>query len=190
MDITVIAYLGLLVVVALLRFFELGVSKRNQQKMIAQGSHKVEKPAFRWVVMAHTFTLIGAALEVVFLHRPFIPVLAATMFTLFLLSNLLRLWVVRSMGQHWNVQVVDSTNLGVITTGPFRYIRHPNYLAILVEMFSLPLIHTAWITAIFGVCAYGAAIGQRIGVEEKVLFADPAYRAAMANKSRFIPGLF
>ena len=93
MDITVIAFLALLLAVALLRIFELRVSKRNQQKMLAQGATKVNKPQFRWVVLVHTVVLIGAALEVVLLHRPFIPALAVTMFLLFLASNAVRLWL-------------------------------------------------------------------------------------------------
>jgi methyltransferase len=190
MDITVIAYLGLLAAVALLRIFELRISRRNQQKLLAQGAIKVEKPPFRWVVLVHTAVLICAALEVVFLRRPFIPWLAAIMLALFVASNLVRLWVVMTMGQHWNVQVMNSTSLGVVTSGPFRFVRHPNYAAVFVEMFSLPLIHTAWLTALLGCAGYGAAISQRIFVEESVLLASPDYREAMASKPRFLPGLF
>jgi methyltransferase len=190
MDITVIAFLGLLLAVAVLRMFELRVSRRHQEELIARGAAKVNKPKFRWVVLVHTAALIGAALEVVFLRRPFHPLLAAVMFAIFLGSNAVRLWVVRTMGQHWNVQVMDSTRLGVVTSGPFRFVRHPNYAAIFAEMFSLPLIHTAWITAVAATAAYALAISQRITVEESVLFANPDYRAAMAGKPRFLPGLF
>ena len=190
MDITVIAFLGLLLAVAALRIFELRISRRHQQQMIARGSSKVNKPRFLWIVLVHTVILVAAAAEVVFLHRPFLLGLAAAMFFLFLASNGLRLWVIFALGVRWNVQVMDSTNLGVVTTGPFRFIRHPNYLAIFVEMFALPLIHTAWITALIGPIAYAVVIGQRIVVEEQVLFANPEYRAAMESKPRFLPGLF
>jgi len=191
MDITVIAFLALLLAVAALRIFELRVSRHRQQIMIARGATKVDKPRFRWVVLVHTAILISAAAEVVFLHRPFFPGLAATMFFLFLASNALRLWVILSLGVQWNVQVMDSTrSLGIVTSGPFRFIRHPNYMAMFVEMFALPLIHTAWITALVGPIVYAVVIGQRIAVEEQVLFANPEYRAAMANKARFLPGLF
>jgi methyltransferase len=84
MDISVIAFLGLLLAVALLRLFELRVSTRHQQEMIARGATKVNEPRFHWIVLLHTAVLIGAALEVVLLRRPFIPILAAVMFLLFL----------------------------------------------------------------------------------------------------------
>jgi methyltransferase len=190
MDITVIAFLALLLAVGLLRIFELGVSRRHQQQMIAGGATKVKEPQFRWIVFVHTAVLIGAALEVILLRRPFIPILGAVMLTLFLTANGVRLWVVRTMGKHWNVQVMNSMDLGVVTGGPFRFVRHPNYAAVFVEMFSLPLIHTAWITALVGCIGYALAISQRLVLEESVLFANPAYRTAMAGKPRFLPGLF
>jgi methyltransferase len=190
MDITVIGYLALLLAVAGLRIFELGISRRNRAEMMAEGAAKVEKPRFFWVVLVHTVVLLCAAAEVIFLKRPFYPLLAAVMLALFLASNAIRLWVVLSMGRLWNVQVMDSARLGVVSTGPFRYIRHPNYMAVFMEMFSLPLIHTAWLTAILGCVGYALAIGQRIAVEERVLLANPEYRAAMGSKARFVPGLF
>ena len=94
------------------------------------------------------------------------------------------------MGQHWNVQIMNSTGLGVVTSGPFRFVRHPNYAAVFVELVSLPLIHTAWLTALLGCAGFVATIYQRIALEEGVLFANPAYRTAMAGKPRFFPGLF
>jgi len=190
MDITVIAFLALLLAVGLLRIFELRVSSRHQQQMIAAGATKVNEPQFRWIVFVHTAVLIGAALEVVLLRRPFLPVLAGSMLFLFLAANGVRLWVVRTMGRLWNVQVMNSTGLGVVTSGPFRFVRHPNYSAVFIEMFSLPLIHTAWITAVLGCIGYALAISQRLVLEESVLLANPGYRTAMAGKPRFLPGLF
>ncbi len=188
--ITVDAFLGLLLTVALLRLVELRISKRHQREMAARGAAKIDEPKFRWMVLLHTTVLLGAAVEVVLLRRPFIPWLAAPMVTVFLAANAVRWWVIRSLGAHWNVQVMDSTRLGVVTSGPFRYVRHPNYAAVFAEMLALPLIHTAWITAVVGAIAHIGVLAQRLSTEERVLFANPAYRAAMSGKPRFLPGLF
>jgi methyltransferase len=142
------------------------------------------------MVLLHTAVLIGAALEVVLLKRPFIPILAAVMFAIFLAANAVRWWVIRTLGQHWNVQVMNSTTLGVITSGPFRYVRHPNYAAVFSEMVALPLIHTAWITAAAGTIAHIVVLRQRLSTEESVLLANAEYRASMGHKPRFIPGVF
>jgi len=190
MDLSVIAFLGLLLAVASLRLVELRISKRHQKEMVARGAAKVDEPKFRWMVLLHTAVLIGAALEVILLKRPFIPSLAAPMFAIFLTANAVRWWVIRTLGEHWNVQVMDSTRLGVVTSGPFRYVRHPNYAAVFAEMLALPLIHTAWITAFVGAIAHIGVLSQRLSTEERVLFANPDYRAAMTGKPRFLPGLF
>jgi len=190
MDVSVYSFLALLLAVGLLRLVELRISKRHQEEMAARGAAKVDEPKFRWMVLLHTAVLLGAALEVVFLQRPFILWLAVPMFAVFFAANAVRWWVIRSLGAHWNVQVVDSTRLGVVTSGPFRYVRHPNYAAVFAEMLALPLIHTAWITAAAGAIAHIGVLAQRLSTEERVLFANPDYRAAMAGKPRFLPGLF
>ena len=190
MGVSVILYLALLVIVALLRLVELRISRRHQMDMVARGAAKVDEPRFRWMVALHTAVLIGAAVEVVFLKRPFLPLLAAIMFAVFLVANGVRWWVIRTLGEHWNVQVMDSTRLGVISSGPFRFVRHPNYAAVFAEMLALPLIHTAWITAVAGSLAHVVVLARRLSTEERVLFANPDYRAAMGGKPRFLPGLF
>jgi len=184
------AFLALLLCVALLRLVELGISKRHQREMLARGAAKVEEAKIGWMVLLHTAVLAGAALEVVLLRRPFFPWLAAPMFALFLAANAVRWWVIRTLGEHWNVQVMDSTRLGVVTSGPFRYVRHPNYAAVFAEMLALPLIHTAWITAAAGAVAHIGVLAQRLSTEERVLFANRDYRLAMSGKPRFLPGLF
>jgi methyltransferase len=190
MDLSTIAFLVLLLLVALLRLVELRISKHHQQEMISRGAAKVAEPLYRWMVLLHTAVLGGAAVEVVVLKRPFLPWLAAPMFLVFLAANAVRWWVIRTLGEHWNVQVMDSTRLGVVTSGPFRYVRHPNYAAVFAEMLALPLIHTAWITAAAGALAHMGVLAQRLSTEERVLFANPDYRAAMTGKPRFLPGLF
>jgi len=190
MDLSVILFLALLVAVAAMRIFELRISKKHQREITARGGAKAKDPVFPCMAMFHTLVLIGAAAEVVFLHRPFIPALAFPMLVVFIAANLVRWWVIRTLGEHWNVQVMDSTKLGVITSGPFRYVRHPNYAAVFIEMIALPLIHTAWITASVGAVVHVVVLIFRLSAEERVLFADPDYAAAMRAKPRFLPGLF
>jgi len=190
MGLSVYLYLGLLAAVGLLRLGELRISRRHQQHMIAGGAARVPEPHFAWMVVVHTGVLVGAAAEVVLLKRPFLPLLGVPMLALFLASNLVRLWVIVTLGELWSVQVMDSTRLGVVTTGPFRFVRHPNYTGVTLEMISLPLIHTAWITAVVALAAYSFALSKRIQAEETVLMANPEYRAAMGHKPRFLPGLF
>jgi methyltransferase len=190
MELSRALYVGLVAIVAVLRFVELRISKRNQQQLAARGAKKAADPRFPAMVAVHTCVLAGAAAEVVFLRRPLFPILASVMGALFLGANAVRWWVIHTLGAHWNVQVMDSARLGVVTSGPYRWVRHPNYSAVFVEMLSLPLIHTAWITALVGTLAHAWVLRGRIAAEEKVLLEEPAYRAAMGTKPRFVPFLF
>ncbi|HMD30743.1 MAG TPA: isoprenylcysteine carboxylmethyltransferase family protein [Candidatus Acidoferrales bacterium] len=190
MDLSRAAFVGLVAGVAALRFVELRISRKNQQKLAAQGAQKAADPRFPAMVVLHTCVLAGAVAEVLLLARPFYLPLGVCMMSLFLCANGLRWWVIRTLGTHWNVQVMDSARLGVVTTGPYRWVRHPNYTAVFVEMLALPLIHTAWITALAGSAAHAWVLRGRVAAEERVLLADPGYRAAMADKPRFLPGLF
>lgn len=190
MDLTKIAFLVLLACVGLERLVELQVSRRHQRDMASRGARKHGDPRYRWMIALHSSVLLGAALEVTLLNRPFIARLAFPAMLLFVMATLLRWWVIRTLGVHWNTEVVDSASLGVVSDGPFRWIRHPNYLGVFVELIALPLIHTAWITAGFAAAGNVLVLRNRLHLEERLLDAVPAYRAAMADKPRFLPRIF
>jgi methyltransferase len=190
MGIDRVAYCLLLAAVGLGRCVELVVSKRNQRLLAARGAVKIREPHFRWMVLLHASVLLAAGLEVVFLNRPLIPALAWTMGVLFVLANAMRWWVIHSMSEHWNVEVMASARLGVVTRGPYRWVRHPNYVAVVLELIALPLIHTAWLTAAVGTIANIWILRRRLEVEESTLRGVPEYVAAMGSKPRFLPRLF
>lgn len=190
MAVSQMAFLGLLAAVGLGRLIELGVSRRNQKRMRERGARLVPDFHFFWMVLWHAGILFCAAAEVILLPSPFLPALAIPMSAIFLFANLLRWWVIRTLAGQWNVQVMNSASLGVVTHGPYRWIRHPNYLAVFLEVASLPLIHTAWRTAIAAGAATVFIVARRVKVEEAVLLSSPEYRAALGPKPRFVPGLF
>jgi methyltransferase len=187
MDLSVRRFLALLAGVALLRAAELLVSRANQRALLAQGAAKPADPHFIWMVLVHAGVIIGAAIEVVWLRRQSQPLLAAAAGTLFVAANVVRWWVIYAMGRHWNVQVMDSRALGIVSTGPFRFVRHPNYAAVFVELTALPLVHTAWLTAILGSLGHAWVLSKRIALEDAVLLADAEYRRLMAHKPKFLP---
>ena len=133
MDVTTSAFLVLLACVGLERLLELRLSRRHQRDLALLGAHKRADPHYRRMIALHAGVLGGAALEVIFLRRPLIAPLAAAALLAFLWATALRWWVIRTLGTHWNTEVVDSATLGVVSKGPFRWIRHPNYLGVFVE---------------------------------------------------------
>ena len=181
------AYTALLVAVGLGRLIEMGISQRRQRRLVRAGVAMVPERHFRAMVLLHTSVLAAAALEVRLLKRPFVRLLALPMTLLFLAANVLRWWVIATLAEHWNVRVMDSISRGVVTHGPYRWVRHPNYVAVFLELLALPLIHSAWLTALLGGVAHVWVLWQRITTEEAILMAHPDYGRAMGTKPRFFP---
>ena len=147
MTMSEIEFLSLLAAVGVGRLLEMRLSRRHQRALAARGAQREREPGFAAMVALHTGVLFAAAVEVMALHRPFVPALGVPALVLFALSNALRWWVIATLGPHWNVQVVGSLSLGVVTGGPYRFVRHPNYVAVALEMLFVPLVHGAWICA-------------------------------------------
>jgi methyltransferase len=110
------------------------------------------------------------------------------MLTLLVLAQVLRYWAVLTLGTRWNVRVLVVPGDAAIVTGPYRYLRHPNYLAVIVEGFAVPLVHSAWLTALAFTALNAALLRVRIRCEEAALAAHCGYAERFATRHRFIPG--
>ena len=182
-------YTLFLAAVGLGRLIELRISRRRQRALAMRGIVMIAEPHFYQMVLLHAGVLLASGLEVWLLRRPFRRALALPSSVVVVLANALRWWVIRTMAEHWNVQVMNSVELGVVTDGPFRWIRHPNYAAVFLELTMIPLLHSAWLTALIGTFAHIWVLRRRIAIKEAVLLADPTYRAVMGPKPRFVPGI-
>ena len=180
-------FLALVGVVATTRLVELAISRRHRRELDRLGAKSIAEPGFIVMVVLHVSVLAGSVIEALVARRSVPWGLAALAFTGVLAANALRLAAIRSLGRHWNVRIVDSTSLGVVDTGPYRFIRHPNYVAVFSELLFLPLVQGAWITAAVGAVAHLFVLWRRIALEEAVLFADPRYAEVMGTKPRFFP---
>jgi methyltransferase len=187
MELSARLYLALLVAVGVGRLVEMRLSRRHQRALGTRGIAIQREPVFGFMVALHTGVLVAAALEVILLRRPFVAAVGVPALALVVLANLLRWWVIATLGPHWNVRVMGSLSMGVVSTGPFRFVRHPNYVAVFVELAALPLVHGAWLTALGGSILHVLILRRRIALEEQVLLADASYRAVMGPKPRFIP---
>ncbi|WP_193509338.1 isoprenylcysteine carboxyl methyltransferase family protein [Cryobacterium sp. BB736] len=168
----VIWYIALVVATGVERLVELVISKRNAERAFAAGGIEYGQKHFPWMVALHTGLLAACIAEAVLLDRPFIPALGWPMLVLVVLSQALRYWCIAALGRQWNTRVIVVPGLHLVATGPYKWLRHPNYLAVVVEGFALPLVHTAWLTALtFTVLNAVLLLGFRIPTEERALGA-------------------
>ncbi|TDQ01946.1 MULTISPECIES: isoprenylcysteine carboxyl methyltransferase family protein [Microbacteriaceae] len=151
------------------RIAELIVSTRNAKWSFARGGVEFGKGHFPPMVALHTGLLLACLAEVWFADRPFLPWLGWPMLVLVLASQALRWWCIATLGPRWNTRVIVVRDLPLVTGGPYRWLKHPNYVAVVVEGFALPLVHTAWITALVFTVLNAWLLVVRIRCENRAL---------------------
>jgi methyltransferase len=186
---SVALYAALLGAVALGRLVELRQAAKNERALRAEGGSDVDAAGFPGMVALHVALFALPLAEVVLLDRPFDWRIAAPALALLVGATALRLAVIRALGRFWSARAVVSPATAVCASGPYRFVRHPNYVAVAAEMLALPLVHSAWISATVLSLWNGAVIARRVRAEERALFAVPGYAEAMGGKARFIPGV-
>jgi methyltransferase len=184
----VIPYLALLALLGLERLVELRISRRHARWALARGGVEVGQRHFRVMKLLHGAFLAACAAEVVLLARPFVPALGWPMLGLALAAQALRYWAIASLGRRWNVRVIVVPGAPAVTRGPYRWLRHPNYLAVALEGVAVPLVHSAWWTALGFSLANAALLAVRIRCEERALAQHCDYDARLGGVHRFLPG--
>lgn len=188
---TRVLYTALVALVAAQRLAELAVSRRNERRLRERGAVEVGSGHYPWMVALHTAFLVSCPAEVWLLERPLVPWLAAAALAVLVAASALRYWTLRTLGPRWSTRILVLPGAPPVVDGPYRFVRHPNYLAVVLEIAALPLVHTAWATALSFSVANGLLLRVRIRAEEAGLCegdgSGSAYARAFADRPRWIP---
>lgn len=169
---SILWYGALILLTGAERLAELVISKRNAAWAFERGGVETGRGHFPAMVVLHTGLLAGAFLEAWLAGRPFLPWLGWPMLAIALLCQAGRYWIIALLGRQWNTRVIVVPGMPLVTRGPYRVLRHPNYVIVAIEGVALPLVHTAWITAIvFTVLNAVLLLRFRIPAEERALRA-------------------
>jgi methyltransferase len=182
-------FLLLLAAIAAERLVEFFISRRNERALRARGAREAGRSHFPPMVAVHAALFVAAPAEVLLLDRAFEPLVGGPALAVLAVAGALRIWVIRTLGPSWNVRALVAPDQRVVDTGPYRFVRHPNYLVVCLEVAAVPLVHSAFLTAIALSLLDAAILALRIPAEERLLLDLPEYRAKMAGKARLIPGL-
>jgi methyltransferase len=182
-------YLKVLFLFGAQRGIELAYSARNERRIRRRDPNAPQagRSIFKWLALVNAGLFTLPALERKLRRRPAPPPVAAAGWALTLSGVALRLSVLVTLRGAWTVRAVVPGDLRVVERGPYRFIRHPNYLALGLEFLGLPLIGGAYLSAVGLGLLNGILLRTRIAEEEVLLLAIPAYRERMAGKPRFIP---
>ncbi|MFI8263038.1 isoprenylcysteine carboxyl methyltransferase family protein [Streptomyces sp. NPDC085665] len=178
-------YLLLIGLVALERLAELATARRNTRRSLSLGAIEYGRGHYPAMVALHTALLLGCVVEPLVADRPFLPALGWAALALVVAAQGLRWWCIATLGPQWNTRVLVVPGRPLVAAGPYRLLRHPNYVAVVVEGAALPLVHTAWVTAAAFTLLNFALLGVRIRCEEDALaHAAPVHRSPVPAEGR------
>lgn len=182
-----VGYLALVAAAGAVALLERAYALRNERRLLAEGGAEVAPWVFRLMVPVYTLIFPAAVTEHLALDRRPEPAFAGAMLLLFASSKALKLWAVLHLGSAWTMKVVLPGVLRVVATGPYRYLRHPNYVAVLGEIVALPLAGGAYVTAAVAAAIFLPLLRARVRTEEAALLARPEYASRMGGTRRFLP---
>jgi methyltransferase len=162
-------YIALVAAVALERLAELRLTRRNLAWSLDQGGVETGFGHYPAMVALHTGLLVACVLEAILGHRPFLPALGWPMVVIVLAAQALRWWCIATLGRQWNTRIVVVPGLRLKAGGPYRFFTHPNYVAVVVEGIALPLVRTAWLTALLFTVLNAILLSVRIRAENDAL---------------------
>ncbi len=180
------AYLGLLAGFALERGAELWLSTRNARRALERGAVESGRGHYPAMVAVHALFLLACAAEALAFPAP-PPRLGLLAVAGALGAQALRWWAVASLGDRWNTRILVVPGEAPVTGGPYRWLRHPNYLAVVLEVACLPLAWGSWRTALVVSALNGLLLRARIPAEARAL--GPAWAASLGGRPRLLPGL-
>ncbi|MFC9399348.1 isoprenylcysteine carboxyl methyltransferase family protein [Streptomyces sp. NPDC057027] len=151
------------------RVAELVVARRHSRWSLARGAVEHGRRHYPVMVVLHTGLLLGCLAEVATMRPPFRPGLGWPMLAVVVAAQALRWWCVRTLGPRWNTRVLVVPGLPLVAGGPYRWLRHPNYVAVVAEGAALPLVHGAWLTAVLFTLLNAALLTVRIRCEDAAL---------------------
>lgn len=153
------------------RFIELYMAKRNTEWMKARGGVEFAHEHYPLIVFVHVLFFVGMVVEVFAFDRS-LPPWWGIPFLIFAGVQILRWWCIYSLGRFWNTRIIVLPHAPLVRRGPYRIMRHPNYVVVMLELFSFPLIFGATITALtVSLLNYAVLRFIRIPAEERALFA-------------------
>jgi|SRR5690625_2619581 len=151
------------------RLAELYIANRNEQWMRARGGIEIGNDHYKWFVFLHILFFVFLISEVNFLYMESIVVFNIYFFIVFLIAQIGRVWCIISLGKFWNTKIIILPKVILIKKGPYKYVKHPNYIIVLIELLSIPSMFGAYKTAILFSVLHLILLSVRIPLEDRAL---------------------
>ncbi|KQL42389.1 hypothetical protein AN960_02900 [Bacillus sp. FJAT-25509] len=150
------------------RVIELGIAKKNEKKLKMRGALEFGQEHYKFFIILHSMFFISILIENYFIQYIEIGFLTFLLIV-FVILQLARVWVISTLGERWNTKIIILPNEKLVKRGLYKYIKHPNYIIVTIELLVIPIMFHAYITTvIFSVCNL-ILLKVRIREENKAL---------------------
>lgn len=150
------------------RGVELVIAKRHERKLKSIGAMEIDRIGYRFIVGMHIAFFVSLVLEKLFLNRT-LNQWWIILVIIFCAAQVLRYWAIVSLGIYWNTKILVVPNHPLLKKGPYKFLLHPNYVAVVIEFVVIPLIFSCYITAVVFTILNAAVIRRRIEIETLAL---------------------
>jgi methyltransferase len=168
------------------RIAELVLAKRNEKWMKSIGGIELGQSHYRYIVLMHVLFFVSLIAEFTLMQKQ-LSSASGVLLILFLLTQLGRVWVISSLGRYWNTKIIILPQAKVVKKGPYRFLKHPNYVIVSLEFIIIPLLFQAYITAVLFSFLNILILSYRIPAEEKALADQTEYGEVFSKQKRFLP---
>jgi methyltransferase len=172
-----IFYLFFLIIV-IQRLCELIIAKRNERWMKSRGAIEFGQEHYRLIVTVHAMFFVVYFLEVTAWQTK-------VLLSIFIATQIVRIWALASLGHYWNTKIIVLPQANIVKKGPYRFLKHPNYLVVTIEFIIIPMLFEAYFTAFLFTILNGIILSIRIPAEEKALKELTEYQVSLLTKKRF-----
>ncbi len=163
-----IFFITFLLIVIIQRISELILSKRNEDYLKSQGAVEYDTEGYKYIVLMHNLFFVSLIAEFVFLKRGLSPYWHILLI-IFICTQLLRYWAIFTLAKRWNTKILVLPDWDLIQTGPYKYFKHPNYIAVILEIAVIPLLFSCYYTALIFSILNLIVLRRRIRIEEGLL---------------------
>jgi len=161
-------YFVIFIYLVMARLLELVIAKSNEEYQKKRGAIEIKDPYYPLIVLTHSLFFIFLLMESYFKHRFSEPILLFWL-TAFILVQLFRYWCLFSLGKYWNTKVIVRPNSKLVKKGPYKWIKHPNYIVVGLEFLIIPILFHSYLTAIIFLTLHILLMQKRIPLENNAL---------------------
>lgn len=179
-------FMVFLSIIVIQRIIELYIAKRNEKWMKAQGALEFGQAHYRWMVLMHVMFLFVYLVEVLLFNKS-LSIAWPFLLLMFIVAQAGRIWILSALGRFWNTKIIVLPNAKLVRSGPYRYVKHPNYAIVIIELLVIPLLFNAYLTALIFTILNLGILSIRIPAEERALAQLTNYETSFLHLNHNLP---